>query len=104
MSDPVYLLHLVMGAIIGGIGIACHLSLRQGQSEATQRVLEGLDQAVKAVNEDAEFYAQQHAEFINDLGEQLTESINRSRAVCEGRRTVSRITVDGHNESRGGML
>lgn len=67
MSDPVYLLHLTMGTIIGAIGVACAVSLRREQQADTTRLLDGLDQAVNAHNEFVEFHAQQHHELVSTL-------------------------------------
>lgn len=67
MSDPVYLLHLTMGTIIGAIGVACAVSLRREQQADTARLLDGLDQAVIAHNEFVEFHAQQHHELVSTL-------------------------------------
>lgn len=75
MSDPVYLLHLTMGTIIGAIGVACAVSLRREQQADTARLLDGLDQAVIAHNEFVEFHAQQHHELVATLVKGLEGTI-----------------------------
>jgi len=124
MSDPVYLLHLVMGAIIGGVGLACTVSIRRDARDDAQMLLDGLDAAVETINAHAEA---QHAEQIA-FNQALVNGMEASLARAQGNiekavylhaahtddtiqrvltRPEARITVecpDGHAASRGGML
>ena len=78
MSDPVYLLHLVMGAIFAA-AFFCVFILQRREAEAdVQRLLDGLDQAVKAQNEYVEFHAEQQHQLITELASGMQEQIRAS--------------------------
>ena len=90
MSDPVYLLHLVMGALIGGVGLACTISIQRESKADVQRLLDGLDAAVQAQNEFVEFYAQQHHQLVAELASQMHEQIKASE-----RRLATHVSTQG---------
>ena len=80
MTDPVYLLHLVMGAIIGGVGLACTMSIRREARDDVQTLLDGLDTAVETINAHAEA---QHAEQIA-FNQALVNGMEMSLARAQG--------------------
>lgn len=90
MSDPVYLLHLVMGAIIGGVGLACTISIQRESKADVQRLLDGLDAAVHAQNAFVEFHAEQHHQLVTELASQLHEQIKASE-----RRLTAHVAIQG---------
>lgn len=124
MSDPVYLLHLVMGAVIGGIGLACTISIQREAKADVQRLLDGLDAAVDSINTYADACNENQLITNRALAASMENSIARSQACIEKAvflqgthtdntiqrvltRPEARITVecpDGHAASRGGML
>lgn len=90
MSDPVYLLHLVMGAIFAA-AFFCVFILQRREAEAdVQRLLDGLDQAVKAQNEFVEFHAAQHHQLVTELASQMAEQIKASE-----RRLTAHVSIQG---------
>ena len=90
MSDPVYLLHLVMGAIFA-TAIFCVFVLQRREAEAdVQRLLDGLDAAVAAQNEFVEFYAEQHHQLVTELASQMVEQIKAS-----DRRLTTHVSIQG---------
>ena len=90
MSDPVYLLHLVMGAIFA-TAIFCVFVLQRREAEAdVQRLLDGLDAVVAAQNEYVEFYAAQHHQLVTELASQMHEQIKASE-----RRLTTQVAVQG---------
>lgn len=83
MTDPTYLIHLVMGAIIGGVGIACTVSIQRESKADVQRMLDGLDAAVAAINTHVhENHAQQLATNAA-LARGMENSLARSQACIE---------------------
>lgn len=83
MTDPTYLIHLVMGAIIGGVGIACTVSLQRESKADMQRLLDGLDAAVDAINTHT---ASTHTEQLATnaaLAHSMENSLARSQACIE---------------------
>lgn len=90
MSDPVYLLHLVMGAIFA-TAIFCVFVLQRREAEAdVQRLLDGLDAAVQAHNEFVEFHAEQQHQLVAELASRMQEQIRASE-----RRLTTHVTIQG---------
>lgn len=83
MTDPTYLIHLVMGAIIGGVGIACTVSLQRASKADVQRMLDGLDSAVDSINAHVHANHAQQLETNAALARSMENSLARSQACIE---------------------